>query len=244
MTNKISKLSTIASLSICCLGGLCDGPSGEETIAQRKPSVKKQEIIPQRKKTTIAHQCQTCPHHHSGGGTNEESKHSVSSPQVIGPVFDNVKWGHVEVNWSGKKIIYTTLKNYKKPQGSQLIRVKRADMVLETGKAPRLWKWNRYQKQGDRPSKHQHKQHLDFGIQPHELEWFSKKVKKLVLSTGMNDQLGVNKATLEAAKKRGIKVYVLNSKEAWKRFDELEQEEANKPKGEQESVGILLHSTC
>lgn len=57
----------------------------------------------------------------------------------------------------------------------------------------------------------------------------------VVLSTGVYERLGVCSETLDDLENRGVTVYVLPTKDAVRRYNELREER---------SVGALIHSTC
>ena len=75
------------------------------------------------------------------------------------------------------------------------------------------------------------------GIQPADVdELLEHGADVIVLSRGMNERLKVKPETLRMLDERGIEAHVLQTEDAVRRYNELQ--EANRP------VGGLFHSTC
>ncbi|UCC52914.1 MAG: Mth938-like domain-containing protein [Anaerolineaceae bacterium] len=74
------------------------------------------------------------------------------------------------------------------------------------------------------------------GIQPADVrELLERGASVVILSTGMQERLRVCPETLQLLEEAGVTAYVLQSREAVQRFNQLR---------ETEPVAILLHSTC
>ncbi|MDQ4078245.1 MAG: Mth938-like domain-containing protein [Chloroflexota bacterium] len=74
------------------------------------------------------------------------------------------------------------------------------------------------------------------GIQPADVEELLEHgAEVVVLSRGIHERLQVCPETLQLLEARGIPVYVLQSEEAVRRYNELREAKA---------VGALFHSTC
>jgi hypothetical protein len=75
------------------------------------------------------------------------------------------------------------------------------------------------------------------GIQPTDLvELLDRGAVTVVLSQGMDLQLEVDPATLKLLDERSIEVYVAETREAVRRYNELAEGGV--------AVGGLFHSTC
>jgi hypothetical protein len=74
------------------------------------------------------------------------------------------------------------------------------------------------------------------GIQPADVQELLKRgASVVILSTGMQKRLRVCPETLQLLEAAGVTAYVLESREAVRRFNQLR---------ETEPVAILLHATC
>ncbi len=74
------------------------------------------------------------------------------------------------------------------------------------------------------------------GIQPADVEEIIQRgARSVVLSRGMWGRLGVAPETLRWLEERGVRVYVLETPEAVRRYNELR---------EREPAGALFHTTC
>lgn len=74
------------------------------------------------------------------------------------------------------------------------------------------------------------------GIQPPDVqEVLDHGARIVVLSKGVQEQLGCCTETLDMLKQKGIEVYVLQTEQAIRKYNEL---------AETELVGALIHSTC
>lgn len=74
------------------------------------------------------------------------------------------------------------------------------------------------------------------GIQPADVrELLERGASAVILSTGMQERLKVCPETLQLLEEAGVTAYVLQSREAVSRFNQLR---------ETEPVAVLLHSTC
>ena len=97
------------------------------------------------------------------------------------------------------------------------------DVKLYPGGA-RAWDWN---ETGTR--------HVP-GIQPADVEELMEQgAEVIVLTKGVNERLQTMPETLQMLEERGIEVYVLQTKVAIEKYNELAGNRA---------VGALIHSTC
>ncbi|MGW8319518.1 MAG: Mth938-like domain-containing protein [Candidatus Promineifilaceae bacterium] len=97
------------------------------------------------------------------------------------------------------------------------------DAKLYPGGA-RKWDWN------ETGTRH------DPGIQPADVEeLLAHGATVVVLSKGINRRLRIMPETRQWLEEKGVGLYVLQTEEAVKRYNELRQEQA---------VGALIHSTC
>jgi hypothetical protein len=74
------------------------------------------------------------------------------------------------------------------------------------------------------------------GVQPSDLdELLSGGARVVILGTGMLGRLRVSPETLEMLESKGVEAYVLNTKDAVRKYNAVRTEHP---------VGALLHSTC
>ncbi|MFW6042403.1 MAG: Mth938-like domain-containing protein [Chloroflexota bacterium] len=74
------------------------------------------------------------------------------------------------------------------------------------------------------------------GVQPADVEeLLDHGAKVIIFSTGMNRRLQVMPATLQLLEERGVTSYVLPTKQAVARYNDLRRTDR---------VGALIHSTC
>ena len=91
-------------------------------------------------------------------------------------------------------------------------------------KGPQEWDWKEFETK-----------HVP-GIQIEDLQSIIKDSDIIILSRGVDLMLQTPVETIDYLKQLGKEVYVLQSEEAVKRYNELAKQ--------QKKVGILLHSTC
>lgn len=78
--------------------------------------------------------------------------------------------------------------------------------------------------------------HHSPGIQPADVqELIDRGASAVILTKGMQDQLEVRPETLQLLEKAGVRVHIINTKDAADLFNQLRKNEA---------VAALIHSTC